>query len=362
MIRILYLLLLFASGARAQSLLMNGGFEDENICTEFQKNCAPEGWIATTAKGNYYFDDPPHAFAGQHFVGLGYQTSFSWAHYFIRSRLLCQLRKDALYRIEFYLRSEHRGLDSIGVHFSATDILLGNPSVKNMKPVFMLLDSAKDTNTWQKFSRVYKATGAEQYIVIGDFKKGNHSLNRKADLEDAFYYFIDQVSLVPLDPKEKLCNGAAEIKEEAYNWDERHGMLEKKIYYYSRNPPPQIPLQITPLQHIDTLVIPDVLFATNSYALNPGAGKLLDSFAIALKNLHPDSLVITGHTDSIGSVASNQLLSQNRAGSVQGYLSERIKLNYISRGLASEHPVADNRTPKGRQRNRRVEIYVYLTE
>ena len=54
----------------AQNLLMNGGFEEENICTEYEKNCAPEGWISTSLYADYYFDDAPNAFEGNHFVGL----------------------------------------------------------------------------------------------------------------------------------------------------------------------------------------------------------------------------------------------------------------------------------------------------
>jgi hypothetical protein len=54
----------------AQNLVPNGSMEDENICTEYLKNCAPEGWIVSSLQSNFYFNDPAAAYHGQHFIGL----------------------------------------------------------------------------------------------------------------------------------------------------------------------------------------------------------------------------------------------------------------------------------------------------
>src|SRR4051794_6242400 len=98
------LFLLISSQLYAQDLLMNGGFEDENICTEYIKNCAPEGWISTSLRADYYFDDMKNAFEGQHFVGLVIEDEGPGKmHDYIRSRLLCGLRAGAEYRLEFYI-------------------------------------------------------------------------------------------------------------------------------------------------------------------------------------------------------------------------------------------------------------------
>jgi outer membrane protein OmpA-like peptidoglycan-associated protein len=81
-----------------------------------------------------------------------------------------------------------------------------------------------------------------------------------------------------------------------------------------------------------------------------------------VKQLQIDSVIVEGHTDSQGSVALNQKLSINRAASVALYLQTQIGNSLFTRGLASEKPVADNRTATGRQKNRRVEIYIYVRE
>jgi outer membrane protein OmpA-like peptidoglycan-associated protein len=150
--------------------------------------------------------------------------------------------------------------------------------------------------------------------------------------------------------------------EEAYEVNERHSLLEKKIYLYSKNPPAVTAPPLTILQKIDILVIPDVLFATNSYAISKAARLLLDSLLAGAQSHMIDSVVVEGHTDSTGSVPLNEKLSQNRASSVAAYMAPAMKSPIVSRGWASVKPVADNRTAVGRQKNRRVEIYLYRRE
>ena len=68
---------------------------------------------------------------------------------------------------------------------------------------------------------------------------------------------------------------------------------------------------------------------------------------------------VEGHTDSTGSDKINTKLSQARADAVRDYLvSEGFPADMItSKGFGSANPIGDNKTRKGRQQNRRVEIY-----
>jgi outer membrane protein OmpA-like peptidoglycan-associated protein len=158
------------------------------------------------------------------------------------------------------------------------------------------------------------------------------------------------------------------VRKEIYAENERHSFLERKVYMYRKNPPRALPLPQTELkkiQHIDTLVIPDIFFTTASYELSPVSFHLLDSFASRLTLPTIDSMVIEGHTDSIGKLAYNEALSQNRATSVKNYLSGKVTGldgKATTRGYAYLRPVASNKTPKGRQLNRRVEIFLYRNE
>jgi outer membrane protein OmpA-like peptidoglycan-associated protein len=99
-------------------------------------------------------------------------------------------------------------------------------------------------------------------------------------------------------------------------------------------------------------VIPDVLFATNSYTLEAGAKDVLDEFVGKVKSVQVDSVVVEGHTDSHGSMALNQQLSRNRAASVASYIQPHFQKATLTKAFASQKPVADNRTSAGRQKNR----------
>jgi outer membrane protein OmpA-like peptidoglycan-associated protein len=78
---------------------------------------------------------------------------------------------------------------------------------------------------------------------------------------------------------------------------------------------------------------------------------------------HPGARTeVQGHTDSVGSAASNQSLSERRAQAVRDWLAGHgVDPNTLTTaGFGSSRPVADNATDAGRQANRRVEVIVYL--
>ena len=104
----------------------------------------------------------------------------------------------------------------------------------------------------------------------------------------------------------------------------------------------------------------DVLFETGQAILLPGAALQLDP-VVQYMRAHPDgSLVIEGHTDSVGGTTYNQQLSQARADAVGNYLMRQgISMDRIlTRGMGEAYPVASNNHAAGRQQNRRVEVTV----
>ena len=102
-----------------------------------------------------------------------------------------------------------------------------------------------------------------------------------------------------------------------------------------------------------------VLFRSNDSTLLPAAQSRLDQVAEALV-AKGQTVVVEGYTDSKGSQATNQSLSQRRAESVRGYLVSRgFPGEKISaRGMGPDRPVADNTSAEGRANNRRVEIVI----
>jgi outer membrane protein OmpA-like peptidoglycan-associated protein len=108
------------------------------------------------------------------------------------------------------------------------------------------------------------------------------------------------------------------------------------------------------------LTMGDVLFAFDKATLSPAAFRNVDKLADFLRK-HPNrSVLIEGHTDSVGSDEYNLDLSEKRAGAVKSALvakgvgEERI----TPKGYGKKYPVASNNTSDGRQLNRRVEVVV----
>ena len=104
----------------------------------------------------------------------------------------------------------------------------------------------------------------------------------------------------------------------------------------------------------------DVSFDVGSAAIKRNFDPILNQFATSLTQ-HPETtLSITGHTDSTGSDAINNPLSIDRANAARDYLVGRgVARNRIAtEGRGSREPVSDNGTSQGRDKNRRIEIFV----
>ncbi|MCG6507045.1 OmpA family protein, partial [Vibrio parahaemolyticus] len=101
-------------------------------------------------------------------------------------------------------------------------------------------------------------------------------------------------------------------------------------------------------------------FAHNSAKLSEEGKEQLNDLVTFL-NAHPQANVeITGHTDSSGSEAYNQKLSEKRAQAVSDALKEKgVDAARISaKGEGESSPIASNATAAGREQNRRVEIVI----
>ncbi|KWV10247.1 OmpA family protein [Xanthomonas translucens pv. translucens] len=110
-----------------------------------------------------------------------------------------------------------------------------------------------------------------------------------------------------------------------------------------------------------TLNLPDgITFDFNQSTLKPQFYSALNGVASTLGEYNQTMIEVVGHTDSVGSDAVNQRLSEQRAASVAVYLTaqgvQRERIETL--GAGKKYPIADNSTEAGRAQNRRVEIRV----
>ncbi len=115
-------------------------------------------------------------------------------------------------------------------------------------------------------------------------------------------------------------------------------------------------------QEILDIAVQAVEFETSSAILKEASFPVLNQIVTIMNKYPAYHLTISGHTDSVGDSASNQVLSEKRAKSCYEYLKRKgvaaNRMDYV--GFGEKQPIADNINMAGRQQNRRVEFDIYL--
>ncbi|MBQ8100452.1 MAG: OmpA family protein [Paludibacteraceae bacterium] len=117
---------------------------------------------------------------------------------------------------------------------------------------------------------------------------------------------------------------------------------------------------LRPVKKGEVFVMKNLFFATNKTRILKASEDALNEMYMFLERNKDVRIKIIGHTDSVGSDAANQKLSEGRAAAVRedlikrGILADRIE----AEGRGESQPVDTNETEEGRQNNRRVEIEI----
>lgn len=106
--------------------------------------------------------------------------------------------------------------------------------------------------------------------------------------------------------------------------------------------------------------VSDLQFETGKSVIKAYSYDSLDELAALMVKRPELTLILSGHTDNVGKPASNKILSTKRAQAVKSYLMDAgvDGSRIAATGYGSTKPVASNKTPQGRQKNRRVEFKV----
>ena len=185
-----------------------------------------------------------------------------------------------------------------------------------------------NTKEWVEVSGEFVAKGGERFLTIGNFASFNrsnvHQTNNVNAVLQAAYYYVDDVSVVPVDE-------VTDTSEQA-----------------------SVPMvgDIVPMW--------DIFFASGESDILPQSYNELRRLQELLEANSDMTIELRGHTDNQGTVEFNMKLSENRAKAVADYLVEhgvdRRRINSV--GFGKSQPVDTNDTPEGRRRNRRVEYRV----
>ncbi|MRX70075.1 OmpA family protein [Flavobacterium resistens] len=293
---------------------------------------------------------------GEKYAGCYFYAENNYREY-IQGLLKSPLEKDKDYKVSFYVCLAEKSKYAL----SEISFILSNPKLNlpssdylsdNSLSKIWLNSSSKhsienenyytDSDNWTLVSKVIKAKGGENYIVIGNFNNDSKTKKKKINsnaTHNNSYYFIDMVSIEPLNRLVTL------IKPNSDN------IVEIKINKV---------IEEETLVLEKTYILENINFKSNSIDLNEDTIDELERILIFLKKNNSTEILISGHTDDVGSDEYNQRLSDDRAQAIAGYLSNKgISLTRIKTiGYGNSKPIESNKTEEGRNKNRRVEFKI----
>lgn len=316
--------------------IQNPGFENHpNIYYSFRGiGERIPGWEEASPSPDFYLASD--AYAGNAYAGFRPFGIVNDIEY-IRNMLVKPLEKDQLYCFSMKVKlapQNQLAMNHLGVLFNSNQALLDKKSKLLIPQMRFESNNLTYKSLWMTLQCSFIAAGGENYVTIGSFTAVDSiRTTRIPGTSMEVYYFMDDVSLVPIDqPSECPCN-----------FNKREAVIS--------NPEPKIG---------DVFVLTGVFFELDKDILLPESRDTIDKlYQLLIK--HPNmEIAIHGHTSSEGSLEHNIDLSRRRALSVRNYLInagiDPMRLAYEGHG--PKYPIASNETEEGRMKNRRVEITI----
>ena len=384
----------------SQNLIPNPGFEDVNICHKYYMPCSPKAWRSTVLKNisyKEYLGEKKQRGSGvkpaegnRHIALRMYNYGRDNDRSFTQVPILCPLVAGATYELSFQFYTSFFMVEELEVAFVDTMYFYkNNLQVQKLKPQISIpFEKNVKSRKWTKVSTTFVADGTELGLIIGNFKTDSTTQIRKIvkkkkkNLTNRVYYAFDDFSLTAIDSSGITDCDIEKNRLFIYNDSLRHirkarlktisdipkstPIVEEVEAVAPPNEPtiPEEPLYIGE-QEVNTeedFVFENITFETNKAVLRPSSFRPLEAIATFLLN-HPEyQLLITGHTDNIGTENFNKTLSLQRAKAVAAFLiREGVDLNrLITAGKGELEPVETNETEAGRAQNRRVAFKLQL--
>lgn len=354
----------------SQNLVLNPSFEDIKMCTNtIGSFYLTKHWSTPTSGSTDIFtpcseisnkigvpnnyNGKQVAKSGNNYAGFYLYSNGNYREY-IQGELSEPLKKDTSYIFSFYVslaENSDFAIKDFNILLSETKLdrriekALTNTQLKKANlqnyTLHQFLDNQfyDDTEEWTLLSLKFRAKGNERFFSIGNFKRNAKTDKQLVTTKNRFnmaYYYIDSVSLEKVETNNQYIN--------------------------TITPPETETKTIIPetLEVNTNYIFETVKFNHNSSLLSNDATLEIKSVYNVLKDNDKLSIIISGHTDNIGSSSFNKKLSEERAKSVVDYFkllgvdSDRISW----KGYGDSSPISTNDTEKGRHKNRRVEFKI----
>jgi outer membrane protein OmpA-like peptidoglycan-associated protein len=377
----------------SQELIVNGGFETANECSEFHRRCSPVGWYSTST-GVLSYDYVPNLFnrkRGRNVSAI--VVADESKKKYIQAWLSCPVEAGKRYRLSFFFRKTDK-YDYIpfGLYFSNQfEAIQGRNEERKTTHITIeskAISPVIKPKKWYKASLEFTAPQTANFMTMGNFEEYYPQRNKPVPQWHLNYetikYYLDDVSLQPVE-KAEICKNVADKIAEITNHHARHlhnqtpklkELPEAKTLEdnYLADEKPKIVKKeviqkdtfakekVVEKKQPEKIILPNIFFAFDRYELLEQHQAELLSALEPLRKKQFSKLDIIGHTDNKGNDNYNQTLSLKRAETIQQFLAKHgfCKLeNSAIFGKAAQEPIADNNSESGRQLNRRVEILIY---
>ena len=350
-----------SANLKAQNLLVNADFETLNNCIEYHQDCSPEAWFYIKPAITPLINNTavPKPFSGKDLLIVPVENVYSSTNKrtFIYSMLCCPLQKGKQYKLAFYINSGGNSFYGLDFYLSNKEFTSYNFKEDSASPTIHISDEdiVNELSGWNYIEKMYTAKGDEKFILLGNLSKKKFDFDSYERMNKAgdVFYFVDDISFAPITPQ-PLCSDYKINANKLYGQNFRH--TENALVE-----------NVDLISNIinDTITIPAVFFETDKDILKPSFKKLIDELMMKFKDKNISSIKIEGHTDNTGTKERNITLSKLRAESVRKYFIQKMNndsVEILANGKASDYPVADNTTEKGRAKNRRVQIIISYTK
>ncbi len=335
-------------------------------------------------------------------------TLFSeYAQSELSEELVADVKYKFTYRISLADKSS-RAISGFGAYFSNKQLNEKSSGLLKVEPSFVTKEVIKDKENWTEITGEFTAKGGEKYVIIGVFKEG-YSIEKTIDKKQldnkrAYYYLASGMDIRLAKP-DKDKDGIADDedacpdlfgKKTAKGCPDKDGdgIMDSKDAcpeiagltqfdgcvdtdgdeiadnldrcptikgVTSNKGCPEVKID-DKTKEIFKQALTGIQFETGKSTIKQTSNAILNGIVKALNDNPKWDLEIQVHSDNVGKADVNKTLSQKRA--------EAVKKYFVSKGIADsrltpigfgqDKPIADNKTPAGKAKNRRVAFEVSM--
>lgn len=360
-----FLVLLLASMvannlSQCQNLVLNGDFEDVNICDEYHAPCSPSAWFFMNKTGaqGYSREGDLGSKKENRFLALMVARPNNSSRQYWETMLLSPVKQGTTYKVSFryFSDSVYSPLSNFGIYFSNQFIFTWDDSAIHPSSYISFTDARirKPKDGWITVEKEFVADSDAGFLILGNFSTTSNTdiLMNAGGNPRKLFFPIDDLVIKPTDAHGLAINNG--LADSLYSLTRRHYVapVVAKREVAEALKRPVIVDDLEP--RVDTIRLTNIEFEFDQYRIKNT--DVLDPYKRILLRQGIQKVVVIGYTDSKGSDEYNKELSVKRSKEIAGLLTQKFNISSSiieSEGRGKSVQFSDD------ARNRRVEIYVY---